>query len=109
MTIEIGNRRITDDPKLHLKSEPLLVVYCGRGTPLGNPFRMTHEMTRDQACDKYQVWFDDQVERTDNAAFHDYMASIAMAAAVGDVHLMCWCAPQRCHCETIKEYLDAKT
>ena len=34
---------------------------------------------------------------------------IKTAAEKGDVHLVCFCAPQRCHCETIKEYCDEET
>lgn len=112
MTIRIGNQHqpnaLNQTIREQLRNVELLVVSCGRGSPLGNPYRMTHEATRDEVCDKYQAWFDDQLSRTDNEAFHSYLGSIEMAANIGDVHLMCWCAPQRCHCETIKGHLDAK-
>jgi hypothetical protein len=33
-------------------------IYCGRGSPLGNPFTMKGEYDRNKVCDQYQKWFD---------------------------------------------------
>ncbi len=97
-------------------------IYCGRGTALGNPFVMKNDNERDQVCDWYKEWF---YKNVDVASFlgiaeadADYDASLnpqtKMLIAIyhealqGDVNLGCFCAPKRCHCDTIKEFIELK-
>lgn len=96
-------------------------IYCGRGTPLGNPFRMGDEDMRDTVCDQYETWFYKQVS---SEVFDMYiqgaypasvmnpiipaLASIFNEAKFNDINLGCFCAPKRCHCDTIKTFLNNK-
>ncbi len=80
-------------------------IYCGRGTALGNPFKMHGESDRDNVCDLYENWFHQQLQ-TENTAFHTQINNILINAGNNDINLGCFCAPKRCHCDTIKNYID---
>jgi len=97
MTIRIVNVKTFKDDN----------VYCGRGSPVGNPFPMENQSLeeRDRVCDKYRDWFENQ-EGINNPQLMTYLSYIEEIAKQGNVNLGCYCAPLRCHCETIKEYLD---
>ena len=78
-------------------------IYCGRGTPVGNPFPITPTNDRDTVCDLYAEWFKENVNTPSVQAF---LKPIEESISKGkDVNLGCFCSPQRCHCDTIKEYL----
>jgi hypothetical protein len=110
LTIRIGNKHrlidISQEYQDEYKGQALLTVYCGRGSPLGNPFVITASADRNTVCDQYAHWFQLRVETPEAHQFHDYLRSIIDAAKLGDVHLLCWCAPARCHCETIKGHVE---
>lgn len=90
-----------------------------RSSPLGNPFWMQTEFHRDAVCDEYEKWFNESVlkggpltpsEHTNDSIRKawDYLLAILDEARRGDVILMCWCTPKRCHATTIKKWLDAQ-
>jgi hypothetical protein len=92
------------------------VFYCGRGTPLGNKFVMYDETQRNEVCDKYQEYFDQFVlrpqELTEPVDIDQSRAMISMLKEIIEavryfdtVFLECFCAPKRCHCDTIKSYI----
>lgn len=79
------------------------VFRCDRATPLGNQFVMRSEGERDHVCDQYALHFPEALKRREvRAAFDEIVA----AARVGPVMLLCWCAPARCHTQTIKEAVE---
>ena len=94
-------------------------IYCGRGTPLGNPFPIGPSQNRDQVCDNYENWF---YQHIDEPNFLNYIGdydvqlnpqmsmlrNIYHKALEGDINLGCFCAPKRCHCETIKTFIENK-
>ena len=62
-----------------------LLVDVDRGTPWGNPYKMSREKDRDEVCDRYEEHFAGVPE------LHDRL---------GELHgkvLACWCYPKRCH------------
>ncbi len=89
-------------------------IYCGRGTALGNPFFMQNESERDKVCDQYQDWFYSHVDEVSwLQGDHpnpqtEQLRNIYYSALKNDVNLGCFCAPKRCHCDTIKHFLDNK-
>ena len=96
------------------------VFYCGRGTPLGNKFVMYDEAQRNEVCDKYAIYFDQFVnkihELTDSDDIAQARAMISMLKEIIEavryfdtVFLECFCAPKRCHCDTIKAYVEEKS
>ena len=83
-------------------------VYCGRGSALGNPFNMNGEAMRDEVCDKYEEYFNEEVNVKKNPAMLAQLRVIWKQAKAGDVNLGCFCAPKRCHCDTIKIFIESK-
>jgi hypothetical protein len=96
-------------------------LYCGRGSALGNPFPMKNENERDKVCEQYEEWFYKHVDETNFLDIYygndngiPYSSQTAQSLQIfeqalnGDVNLGCFCAPKRCHCETIKHFIDCK-
>ncbi len=80
-------------------------VKVDRSSVLGNPFYMRHESERDNACDQYQEYFRKKVEST--GAFRQEIDRLCSLYAEHDkLNLFRWCAPNRCHAETIKAYIE---
>lgn len=96
MSVYITNRR----------DGPGTTIYCGRGSALGNPYPMKHEGQRDAVCDRYEIWFGSQVNGDASMEFRAQLEGIVQLGKIGDVSLRCFCAPARCHCETIKDHVD---
>ena len=81
-------------------------VKIDRSSILGNPFNMKSEMYRQSVCDQYYYWFQDQIKQ-DNIPFGEELDRLlALYKKHGYLRLFCWCAPLKCHGETIKEWLE---
>jgi len=79
--------------------------YIGRGSPLGNPFPIKPGMSRDTVCDLYENYFYENVEA--NHVFYLELKRLhEIGKIAGILKLGCFCVPNRCHGETIKNYLD---
>ena len=80
---------------------------CDRTTALGNPFVLYSEKDRNKVCDEYEIYFQRNMNPDEAPpGFLEYLDEILQAAKKKDITLGCWCAPKRCHCDTIKKYLD---
>lgn len=60
-------------------------VYCGRGSPYGNPFVIGRDGNRDDVCNKFE---------------QQILPELDVSALRGK-DLVCFCAPKRCHCDAI--------
>ena len=58
---------------------------------MGNPFVIGRDGTRDEVIAKYRAWIVQQSPLV--AALHELRGK----------HLVCWCAPARCHAEVLIE------
>lgn len=72
------------------KDAPPDAVYCGRGSPYGNPFVIGEDhhgilIDRDMACDLFE---------------RDILPTLDVSALRGK-DLICFCKPKRCHCDPI--------
>lgn len=70
---------------LYHKTAPPDAVYCGRGSPYGNPFPITANQDRDAVCDRFEA---------------EVLPKLDVAALRGK-DLVCFCKPKRCHCDSI--------
>ena len=80
---------------------------CDRQSVLGNPHPMKEdtEAERNRVCEKY--WNDMVVEGWDKPQL-EYLRKIwRFGATHGSVRLGCWCSPARCHCDTVKWWLES--
>lgn len=58
--------------------------------------------TRDEAVDKYLPWLREQYKNKEDVRV--LLNSLAERYNEGEeIHLQCWCAPQRCHGDVIKQ------
>jgi len=92
--------------------------YCGRPSyyklkygencsTLGNPFLITKYENRDNVCDKYDEYFNNNISNNGNMI--NTLNNMVKYLEIGnDIKLGCFCTPKRCHCSTIKTYLESK-
>jgi hypothetical protein len=71
-------------------------TYCGRGTPFGNDYRIGIDGTRDEVIDRYIA------ERSQDEAF-----LALVRRQLRGRHLVCHCAPKRCHCNWLIQVANA--
>jgi hypothetical protein len=99
--VEIINIRNTNNVT------PKDAFYCGRGSPVGNPYVMKNNSLkeRNKACEYFEIIFEQK--RMTEPKFARYLGLMKQELVEGRVvKLACWCAPLRCHCETIKNWLE---
>lgn len=82
-------------------------VYCGRGSPLGNPFRISETCSREEAISLYRDRTRRRIEEGD-AEIRGELNRIWRLAKKGDVNLVCFCAPRACHADFIKQLIEEK-
>ena len=80
--------------KLPNKAIPVGAVYIGRGSPWGNPFVMGTHGDRDSVCEQYE---EQLAARIDSGS-----VSLQALAALHGKDLVCFCAPLRCHGDTLQ-------
>lgn len=75
---------------------PPRTKYCGRGTPFGNRFRIGPDGDRDVVIDAYI---------TEKSQDEEFLARVRRE--LRGWNLMCHCAPQRCHCDWLREIANS--
>lgn len=80
--------------------------YIGRGSPLGNPIPINVDIgdTREVVIKKYERWLDTQI-KADNPVVVNELNRLGALALQGPLKLQCFCAPQACHGDHIKDVL----
>jgi hypothetical protein len=81
--------------------------YCGRGSPLGNPFGINENRTRSEAIALYKPYLLEKIKEKDKPICNT-LNNIWREAKRGDVYLVCYCKPLDCHCDFIKTLIDEK-
>lgn len=78
------------------------IPVCRRRSILGNPYLLKSEADRDKVCNQYEDWFEEQL-----VTFRPELQRILkIGLHYGKLRLFCWCAPKRCHAETIKGWIE---
>ena len=86
-------------------------VKVDRSSVLGNPFIMNNENERQFVCNQYENWFNNgnvtlKIPYEKLLKINDELERLKeLYKKYNKLELFCWCAPKRCHAETIKEYL----
>jgi hypothetical protein len=70
-------------------------VYVGRPSKWGNPFVIGRDGNRKEVIVKYEAWILGEVEL------------LRCLPELAGKKLGCWCAPQPCHAEVLKELVDS--
>ncbi len=76
-------------------------IRVDRASVLGNPFLLKSEDQRDSVCNLYVEWLTDHL-RAETPTILEELDRIGNLVESGTVRLFCWCAPKRCHAETIR-------
>ena len=89
---------------------------CYRPSILSNPYTHIKDKktlasfvvkTRDEAIDRYSSYFDRMYKG--NAPFKYIVDEIYERYKHGeDIYLECYCKPERCHCDVIKDNLEKR-
>lgn len=85
--------------------------YCGRGSPVGNPFKLTYpdtEESRNKVIEKYKIWINCKISENDKDIIRYLEKMNEHHIKYGIVKLECYCHPKRCHCEIIRDILKDK-
>ena len=61
--IKIGRKNFNIDNHLN--------VYCGRGSPFGNPYHMSCESERDEVCRLFQEYFDKEIKSKESPLYRE--------------------------------------
>ncbi len=94
MTITVLNRRDGHGPDAE---------YIGRPSPLGNPYKIG-EWSRDEVIAKYREWLGGK-SLLSNAG-NELFRLAKKYSENGKLDLVCWCSPEACHGDVIKEYIE---
>jgi hypothetical protein len=82
--------------------------YIGRPSPLGNPFVIGRDGDRDTVVDKYHAWLVGLWNSNSNhPACSELIRLYELHKQQGELTLVCWCAPQRCHGDVVKEVIES--
>lgn len=71
---------------------------------LANIYAMKNESERDKVCDDYKVYFKYEMENDDEFRQEIYRL-VDIYLCHDKLNLFCWCAPLRCHGETIAKQI----
>ncbi len=83
-----------------------VVEKVDRSSVLGNPFHLKNEKERDKVCKAYEDYF--YTQYANSLLFRNEVKRLLKKAETNYIVLACWCAPKRCHAETIKKFLEAE-
>lgn len=73
---------------------------------LGNKFYMHSEIERNEVCEKYEIWFKEQIEKQNKLVIDELKRLKTIYEKYGQLRLFCWCYPKRCHAETIQKFIE---
>jgi hypothetical protein len=77
---------------------------------LGNTFYLkdkNNKEERDQVCNAYAAWLEMVIKKCDMKVIDEIVRLYEIHRKYGKLNLWCWCAPERCHADSIKEAVEA--
>jgi hypothetical protein len=80
------------------------VEYIGRGSPLGNPYILNRDGTRDEVCDMYYRYIHRHI-LLGNKLIIDELKRLKAIAEQEPLFLECFCKPKRCHGDIVKKII----
>ena len=79
--------------------------YIGRPSPLGNPFKVSDALSREEAIQKYEEWITEKILQDDKEVIEYLSILFANLIRYQQITLLCWCSPKPCHGDIIKKLL----
>lgn len=90
--------------------------YVGRGSVLGNPFtskdvnksKAIHQASsKEDAIESYRTHLKDKLDGND-VDMVNIIETMLNRLKIDDIYLVCYCKPNNCHGDVIKDYLLSK-
>jgi hypothetical protein len=75
-------------------------VYVGRPSILGNPFKVGRDGSLEEVIAKYRVWLWGEIQK--HGSVFDKLVELVELSKSGDLTLVCWCHPKKCHADIIR-------
>lgn len=80
-------------------------IYVGRGSPLGNPYKIEGNQTREIVLLKYGVMLKGAILKREPSILTVLQNIEAYLQEHGKCNLICYCSPKPCHADIIKQVL----
>jgi hypothetical protein len=81
-------------------------IYIGRPSALGNPFVIGRDGDREGVIRKYRDFLKIAIHNDERIKAE--FQRLEELNKKGDVTLICWCAPSKCHGDVIKELIEKR-
>lgn len=94
MKIRVENKRFNDEG-----------IYIGRGSVLGNKFRIGVDGSRKEVIEKYRMWLWGEIKRNNRVVVNELWRLIEIGREK-DLVLLCWCKPLPCHGDVVKSCIE---
>ena len=75
-------------------------IYIGRGSILGNPFKIKRDGDRNEVIDKYRSWLWTEIGKH-GRVWDELIRIFRIWEQCGHVSLACYCFPKACHGQVI--------
>lgn len=95
--VQVLNIKDTKAVKAHWLAHPGQVVYIGRGTVYGNPYRITKKANREAVVLRYRSYLWKHMHSAKSHLRAEVLRLADRFKAGESLYLCCHCAPARCH------------
>ena len=68
---------------------------------------MVMKNLRDEVCDRYEEYFNNALDCNDEKITTELARAVTKTIEQGYIKLGCYCAPKRCHGDTIAAFLNS--
>lgn len=99
--IEVVNKHRLNPPELMMAKYYVNIM---RGTPLGNPFKIGQDGSREEVIEKYRKWLWDRMQ-SETPQLKELRSLYELWGKYGHLVLACCCAPKPCHGDIVKRAL----
>ena len=79
--------------------------YVGRPSPLSNPYKIEGDQTREMVIERYGYMLLNAIKKRDVNIITALQNIEAYLQEHGKVNLICYCSPEPCHADLIKQVL----
>lgn len=84
-------------------------VYIGRGSPLGNPYPISTERSREEVIAMYENYLHTYLLKNDRAIEAlNSIATMLTDCSNQPVKLVCFCSPKACHGDLLQRLITDK-
>jgi hypothetical protein len=99
MEIIVGNIKNYGLTSRQLDVKHFYIGRSGKGmySPLGNPFSIGRDGTREEVVEKYRIWLWDHIQKDTFKIMFDLKLLLKYSKKYSKVVLICFCAPELCH------------